>query len=299
LWKVLNTGGCLLFVSGGGIKMSGLQLNGPVLDYKAFPEEGTVPNTGQMPLLIAEGRTPLSVAGLMRRRLEVLGGSEVVRHSWFDNSFDTGDGAVRHSDGRLKVVVDAQYLRSLSPKTGLVNGAVPLSDDVYKGLVGEEFSPDQVGRFFNKALSRRKAKVHPGWLALARGDKALLGEFVDVTFAQAKERFRYDGEMMGVYSRSVPGEGAAGCLWFVSRLDGGIFNSRASGYDHLDYYGGLLVGVREVAPEAPRDDGTQIVRPTLDQTVKALSTVRDQYVPEVGKAGFDREVREVLNPLYK
>ncbi len=287
--------------------MSGFQLNVPILNYKAFPENGTAPNNEQMPLLIVDGRAPLSAAGLMKRRLEVLEqlrnapenvrkAYETVMLSWWDNYFDTGDGAVRHSDGRLKVVPDAQYLRSLSPETPLVDGAVPLSDDVYRGLEGEEFSPDEVGRFFNKSLSKREAKEHPGWLALARDDKALLGEFVDVTFAQAETRFNYDGKMMGVYHQSVPGEDAAGRLWFVSGLLDDFSDSGALGNNHLDDGDGRLVGV---APEAQRAAGGQLVRPTLEQMVNVLSTVRDRYVPEVGKAGFDREVRKVLKPLYK
>ncbi len=102
--------------------------------------------------------------------------------------------------------------------------------------------------------------------------------------------------MMGVYSQSVPEEGAAGRLWGVSRLNDSISSSRAVGI-HLDLDDVRLVGV---APEAQRaGSGLQLVRPTLEQTVKVLSTVRDRYVPEVGKAGFDMEVRKVLNPLYK
>ncbi len=270
-----------------------LQLNIPFDNHKEFYGK----TTEQMPLLIAEGRSPLSAAGLMRKRLEVLasGVPDDIKLVWWDNYFDTGDGAVRNSDGRLKIVSDAQYLRQLSPETVLVDRAVPFSDDVYKGLVGEEFSSQQVERYFNKPLSKSDAKTNPGWIALAMGDKSLLAEIVDATFAQAKERLGYDGKMMGIYQSVVPSEGAAGRLWFVARLVDSISDSRAGGSGSLDDDGGRLVGV---APEARAAAG-KIAVPTLDHAVNAVLSVSGKYVPDVDKAGFGTDVRSALEPLYK
>src|SRR3990167_9218704 len=108
-----------------------LQLNNPVVDFKEFYGQ----NIRQMPLLIGEGRTPLSTAGLMRKYLEVLDlykkapkelkpAYASLLSAWEDNYFDTGDGAVRFSEGGLHVAPDAPYLRLLTPETKLVNGAV-------------------------------------------------------------------------------------------------------------------------------------------------------------------------------
>ena len=60
-----------------------LQLNVPTPDFKEFYGR----NMDQMPLLIAEARTPLSAAGLMTRRLEVLsqGVPEQVKSNWWKN----------------------------------------------------------------------------------------------------------------------------------------------------------------------------------------------------------------------
>ena len=69
----------------------GLQLN----DQELFKEYKGI-NREQMPLLRADGRVPLSVAGLMRRRLEVLESKvapEVCCDAWWNNYFDTGDAA--------------------------------------------------------------------------------------------------------------------------------------------------------------------------------------------------------------
>ena len=58
-----------------------LDLNQIIVPYKEFYGR----NTEQMPLLIAEGRIPLSVAGVMEQRLR----SE--KPDWKNNYFDTGD----------------------------------------------------------------------------------------------------------------------------------------------------------------------------------------------------------------
>ena len=245
-----------------------LQLNGPnepVESYKEFYG----PNNMQMSLLIADGRTPLSSDGLMSRYLEVLrlhrdAPKELkpaytsVLKAWEDNHFDTGDGAPRHSDGRMKVVPDAHYLRILTPETRLVGGAVDLSE-IYTTLNVEEFSEADVERYCGMPLSRSGAKKNPVWLALARGDKALLGDFVDARFSRAKQLYGYKGKMMGVYAPPVPKEGEAGRLWAVYGLYGGIDGSWAGGSGRLDdNFGRLVVG----APEAQR-----AAQQTLEQRV--------------------------------
>lgn len=244
-----------------------LQLNGPnelVDGYKEFYGA----NNRQMPLLIGEGRTPLSAAGLMIRYLEVLrlhkNAPEELKpayallvSAWEDNYFDTGDGAARHSDGRMKVVPDAPYLRLLTPETRLVSGAVDLSDG-YEALAGEEFSKANVDKYCGRPLSRRDAKKNPVWLALA-GDKALLDELMNARFARAKGRFEYSrrnyGKLMGISAPPVPyyDIGAAGRLWTVRKL-----GDNSTGWVHLDFgddplgdYGdGRLVGVAQEAQRA-------------------------------------------------
>src|SRR3990167_11287530 len=121
--------------------MSQLQLN-DALNYKEFYGR----STEQMPRLIAEGRTPLSIAGLMRRRLEVLNSSDEVRNSFWDNYFDTGDGIAYHPDGRGKIVLDAQPLRELTPSSQLRNGALVLPSGVYDRLEGVEFSREDLAK---------------------------------------------------------------------------------------------------------------------------------------------------------
>ncbi len=79
--------------------------------YESF--EGR--NIDQMPLLIADGRVPASVADVMERRLNS------KNPNWKSSYFDTGDMIVYHPDGKFKVVRDTQLLREISPQTKLVN----------------------------------------------------------------------------------------------------------------------------------------------------------------------------------
>src|SRR3989338_2675327 len=92
----------------------------------------------QIPLLLASGRVPLSTKQLMERRIEVRDADfgkqykgtaheasiQAVRDSIWTNYFDTGDGVLYHPDGKIKVVVNAPFLRSLNPESKLSNGAL-------------------------------------------------------------------------------------------------------------------------------------------------------------------------------
>lgn len=214
-----------------------LQLNEPVVGYKAFPEEGTGRDIDQMPLLLAEGREPLGFAGLMRRRLEVLSASEAVKSDWWNNWFDSADFCVVNTDGKVKVVLDSPDFRIVTPKTILQNGGLPVD---YASTAGDEFTPTQVKKYTGNDLSKRKAKTNPFWRSLARGDQGLLNEYADAAFAMGKQRWGYD-EMMGVYVPEAAANTALGRPWVLYGGSG----SRADGCGY--YYGGRLVGV---APEA-------------------------------------------------
>lgn len=217
--------------------MSNLQLNEQ--DYKEFYGR----NTEQMPKLIAEGRTPLSVSGLMRRRLEARNASESVKDSWLYNYFDTGDAMAYHSDGKAKIVLNAKQLRELNPESKLGNGALILPDGIYESLEGQEFSRSNLEKHASGDwLKQREAKSNPIWQALAR-DKALLEEYTNLVFSQG-----YD-KAMALY-RASPQDIPTMRSWFVGRLVVSV-RSGAYGRGHLGYDGGRLVGV-QVAPKAQR-----------------------------------------------
>ena len=198
-------------------------------------------NVEQMPKLIADGRVPMNVAQLMQRRLDVRNSYAKVKNAYRDNYFDTGDAVVYHPDGRVKIILDSQTLREMTPESKRSNGALVLASDVYDTLEGEEFKKGKL-RKVNDSLSREDVKAHPVWKVLAR-DQGLLNDYTDFIFAEGKERFKYD-TAMGIYPGSAQGSTPEMRTWFVDWLE---YGSDASGGYDLGSDGGRLVGI---APEA-------------------------------------------------
>ena len=237
-----------------------LDLNDIIEPYKDF--YGRV--TEQMPLLIAEDRIPLSVAGFMEGRLNS------TKPAWKDYYFFTGDLIAYHPDKKFKIVLDDVNLRKLHAQTQLTpDHALPLEEGLYETLEGEEFLYKDVKKFLDKELSQKEVLQHPVWKAVAR-NPALLETYVPQMFSEIKQRFNYD-ENMGMYLDSfdkVP-KARALVLWLGgrSRLMGGSFLGN-------DY--GRLVGV---APEALNAHGKVLVKPSLET---ALNVVNEH----MGKSGI-------------
>ncbi len=227
-----------------------LKLNEPQV-YKEFYGK----NIDQMPKLIAEGRTPLSVNGLMNRRLEVLKSDNAeLKAAWIDNYFDTGDGCSRNTNGNLKVVYDAKKLRELNSESKLPNGDILLGDSDYRKLEGPEFKKAVLDKYAGRSLTKQEVLHNPLWLALAREDKSLLREYASKIFSEAKTRFSYN-ENMGLYLPSVQ-EKPIMRSWFVWGLDDG---SDANGDYDLGVAGSRLVGVTP---------GAQVIAKNLEGKVK-------------------------------
>ncbi len=216
-----------------------LQLNEQVVPYKEF--DGKI--TEQMPKLIKEGRLPVSVSGLMQRRLQVDDAkySSEVRSAWHDNYFDTGDAIVYHPDGKVKIVHDAKSLREISPNSKLSDGALVLPAGAYESLDGAQFTKEDLRKYMKDSLTRAEAKSNPLWNAMAR-DGNLLDAYVDFVFDTNQKRFSYD-QNMGLYVGSSQKDETARSVFVDGLRDG----SGADGRGHLGIDSGHLVGV---APEA-------------------------------------------------
>ena len=204
-------------------------------------------NTKRMPELLADGRTPASVADIMERRLNS------QNPNWKSLYFDTGDMVAYHPNGNIKVVRDAQLLREITAKTKLENGALVLGDGVYESLDGAEFKRSDMA--FDKDLKVEEAKSHPFWQFVTRDD-ALLSSYVDAMFPEMKAQFGYD-KAMGIYLSGNPKQPQARALCVLG-LGG---RSRLSGRVGLALDNGRLVGL---APEARSTHGKMIVRPSLE-----------------------------------
>ena len=204
-----------------------LDLNEGILPYKEFYGQ----NIAQMPQLIAEGRVPISVAGIMERRLYS------GKPDWKDNYFDTGDTFVYHPDRKFKIVLDAQPLRQMTPESKLKNGALVLEDGMYEKLQGHEFKKKELKNLIGRELTALEVKAHPLWKAFARDD-ALLDEYTYKIFLEMNKFF--DSETaMGVYlvsAEKMPTVGAA----FIGRL---VDRSRLGSRDWLGDACGRFVGV--------------------------------------------------------
>lgn len=229
-----------------------LQLNEEVRPFDDFYGR----NTEQMPILIADGRVPLSVAGLMEKRLDVLSAqySDKVRNAWWDNYFDAGDTISRNPEGNTKIELDSPVLRQINKKSELRNGALVLSDESYGKINAVlEFTKEEAQKYFQNSFTEQGVNQSPVWLALAR-DKELLKEYSHQVFALAKQRFNYD-KNMGLYLASAENVPTMR-LWFVGRLG---FRSIADGRDYLVSDKGRLVGVRNVAAEGGAQNLEQVI----------------------------------------
>ena len=219
--------------------MSSLKLNEHREKFKEFYGM----NIEQMPKLLGEGRTPLSSAGIMERRLEVLTASEEVRGAWWNNYFDTGDAVIYHPDGRFKVVTgnNAEPIwKELNPNSPLKNRVLILPEGTYDLLDGESFTREEIERYgiAGKLLTKDEAKSNPIWKALAGRDQTLLDSYVDATFKKAEKDYGYD-KIMRIWL-SQPPEVLSGRLWCVYYLN---FDSYVLGGSSLDSDVGRLVGV--------------------------------------------------------
>ena len=166
-------------------------------------------NTEKMQELVADGRVPISVAGLMQRRLDVRNSDDKVKSAWMDNYFDTGDAVVYHPDGRVKIVLDSEDLRNMTPDTPRNGGALIVTPEAYDALQGEELKKGKLGKT-GDWMSRDDVKAHPVWKVLAR-DQVLLNDYADHIFGEYQARFAKgtpleDVRAMGVFPGSTNGD---------------------------------------------------------------------------------------------
>ena len=253
-----------------------LKLNTSREAYKEFYGR----NTEQMPKLIADGRVPMSVAGLMQRRLDVRNSDSDVKSSYMDNWFDTGDAVVYHPDGRVKIVLDSQTLRDMTPESPRNGGALILTAENYDALQGEEFKKGKLGKT-GDWLSRADVKSHPVWKVLAR-DQALLNDYTDYIFTEGKHN-----TAMGIFPSSANGETSEMRAWYVSRLGGG---SGADGRNDLDGGDGRLLGIAPEALSAPGKGASNIKAYTmadLQAVDEAMQGLEGTLHPDVLKPFVD------------
>ncbi len=198
----------------------GLNLNGTREPYKEFYGR----NTDQMSALIADARVPMNVSQLMQKRLDVRNADAKVKSAWIDNYFDSGDAVVYHPNGDVKVVLDSQTLREMTPETQRNGGALVIGEEVYQALQGEIFKKGKLGKI-NEWLTRAQVKAHPVWKVLARG-QTLLNDYTDFTAGEYQARFAKDTPLdditiMGFFPGSCGGKSPEMRAFYVYGLEYG------------------------------------------------------------------------------
>ena len=236
----------------------------------------------RMPELVAQGYSPISVAGIMEQRLNAWqSDDQELAQLWGKNYFDSGDGIMYHPDGRIKVVPDSETLRKVNPNTPLRwYGAQVLSEGSFDKAQGEEFSRKDVKRFANEYLKQKDVLNNPIWLALVRGDKELLKDYAGQVYSRIN-----DPNLMKIWVSDAP-DFEAERLWCFYGL---VINSLVGGYNlgRLGNGNGRLVGV------APKVQVEGVVAPIATTKFSLESLMGDFHV--LREAGdLSPRIEEVL-----
>ena len=257
--------------------------------YQPFP--GKV--IEQMPILLADGREPVSTAHTADRRLYA---DEEVRPKWRNNYVFTGDAPVYNGEGEVKLVLDSQDLREVNPQSSLYpnTGALVLSPSRWKALRGKKVMPlsqKDLQELNGKGYTRQTAKQSDVWRFILRSKKRQ-NDYADLV-ADATQ----SDDIMRVYfdleQYNLPVLRPLVLLGFGDR-------SFAVGNDILNVGSGRLVGV--VSGGAAHVDGREAQSkknfgvPTRDIAVGVLDYLRertfDQGIPS--QKELERVIRETV-----
>jgi hypothetical protein len=219
-------------------------------DYQIF-DDGI---SFQLPMLLAAGLKTASAADIMRLRLDSLG-TEEENYLW-NSAFDTSDAIITDRRGfEVKISLDNPLLRNTYSRNDLNNGALALTQKQYADALGTTCVKYEL--FPGEGLTKKQVMNSPVWNALAREDKALLGEYFDaVQMKTGIEQnmglhFSHEQETPSLRACSVNGRKQFSSLY--CRGD-------------LNRYGGRLIGV------APKTQPTLTLE-SLDQSV--IDALRD------------------------
>ena|SRR3989338_788210 len=144
-------------------------------------------------------------------------------------SFGVSDGIAIHNNGRyyedkIKFVYSPTGLWIPKSSTRFVDEGgfdindIILSQEQYDKLDGPEFEYSKMINEWgvdNVPMTKQWAKQHPLWLAAAKGDKHLLSEYVDLTYAELQESHRKNCERNPDYENGFGSESKLGFGVFI------------------------------------------------------------------------------------
>ena len=194
----------------------------------------------QMPLLVSgrnkQGevddvpRNPASFAYVLERRMEA---PQDVREAWQNNYFSTGDSLARGVDGSLVSTWDSPILRTVTPESTLLDGALRLSTAQWNELRAQKdgtlyLSADEVAQLDGQGYVKKNSVWTPEnpnitkvWEHLSRGRD--LKEYVEMVADARSDNER----IMHVYLDQDQLSSPTLRGWVANRIDN---SSPAYGY---------------------------------------------------------------------
>jgi len=271
-------------------------------------------NVRQMPKLLAQGKVPVSVAYVMKERLN--GNKEMVEKYWDASDFIAYSAKGDGDNLKFLLTVDnknqitEQGMKALElihyDNKGIFEGSIKINDQ-YKDMTGDGFI--EVAR---KDLGKIESRLSPSeimdnkvWRILARHPDEVPAEFaitdkydldgkeVDlltkyVDWIQSKTN---DIKNMGVYLDSQ-GKSAKLRAWYVDRSE---YGSNVYGGGNLDDDNGRFAGISGGAAESSQSGALKnkgnLVIPSLEQVLEYSS----DFITPKDKEEFE----EGLGKLYQ
>jgi hypothetical protein len=230
-------------------------------------------NVDQMPSLLDFdcNRSPMSIAQLIKRKLDVRDINPDVKDAWMNNFFDTSDlKAQRGNEIKLVLTTYAngsitplgrEYLELFNPQEQLINMAINLGiNNRYENLSGEGVlttTREKLAEIIDSPLTIPQAKDSLFWRFVLRHPDIVSKEFaipglheeaIPYIFAEFQARHAKNTPMdnlrlMGVFPGSCQKNVSEMRAWFIGWLE---IMSNADGSYSLNH-NGRLVGI---APEA-------------------------------------------------
>ncbi len=175
--------------------------------------------TEEMPSLLAKKMTPVSVAEIWRQQSKIYGKRKSIPpvhpgQFWLQRSYYTGDGFLRHPDGKGKIILDAQYLRELTPQSRLSKKAVRIPDGFYESLDGLELSKHDLQRLEKQGYYSRVSPLEV-LCCLARENKSLVDETARLLTQHTRAR---EEGILRIYFGEASKSTVLGYLWGVQRF---------------------------------------------------------------------------------
>lgn len=227
----------------------------------------------QMPLLIRSGRQPLHMKGGMERRLGKIG-TQADAKTLQDNYFTSANLMVRNTHGEVVVAAyeNNAFARevALSLDKGTIEGGSlvryngmdsdELFDVVKAGGAHIVLSAKQAINLNSNGYAEPKVRAQVWEEAFAEGDTNLDSKYGKLVDTITGRNFKSN---RGLW---VPVNEGGRLVWLGSVGSG---SSYALGYNYVDGYGGVLVGVGDGVASAGGADVRDniVVAPTLEQTL--------------------------------